>query len=175
MKRIFFLFMILISYNVIAQEEIINTIIFVDGQLRKIENAYFSYKDSTGKERKLEFNYNYGEIHIKKEYKKEIGNLKCGLSNDCINKDIKEDSLYINFTITECQGNCSYNYRKLIPSFLLDTYYNYYLIIRVMNLNKKRTKYSIYYTTPTWEYPFEKKEKKVIFIDNWDWKKWKCK
>ena len=166
--------MILTSSNVIAQEEVINTIIFVDGQLRKIDSAYFSYKDISGQERRLEFNYNYGEIHINKDYKKEINNLKCELSRHGINTDIEEDSLYINFVITECQGHCSYKYRDLIPSFYLDTYHNYYLIIRVTNLNKKRTKYSIYYSTPTWEHPFDKKEKKVIFIDDLDWKKWKC-
>ena len=82
----------------------------------------------------------------------------------------------INFDITECQGECRYLYRALIPPIYLNKYYGGNdIIVRITNLNKKKTKYEIRYNAGIWIEPWGKKEKKVIFEPEWNLNKRKCR
>src|SRR5574344_16966 len=175
MKKIYLLIMILLSLNVYSQNERINTVIFMDGKLVDVDNAFFSYRDTLGIEHIMNFRSYYGEIQIKQEYYQKIISLESGFTEHCGNTGKKPDSLFINFDITECQGQCKYHYKALIPPIYLYRSITGELIIRITNLNKKKTKYDIRYTAGIWIEPWGKKEKKVIFEPEWNLNKRKCR
>ena len=173
-KSILFL-MLIISLGSFAQKERINAMFFMDGKLVDVDNAYFSYKDSEGREVFTPFRSIYGEITLDKKSYEEIIKLESGFTEHCGNTGRPIDSLFINFEITECQGLCRYKYRELIPAIFVYKGITGVLIIRITNLNRKKTKYDIRYTAGIWHDPWGKKEKRVIFEPEKDFSKRKCK
>lgn len=168
---------IFISLNSFSQKEKLNLLIFTDGQLVQwIDSSYFSYKDKNGIEQKMYFYYHLGDIEIDIDHYQKIISLESGFTEHCGNTGRAPDSLFINFDITECQGECRYHYRALIPPIYLNKYYGGNdIIVRITNLNKKKTKYDIRYNAGIWIEPWGKKEKKVIFEPEWNLNKRKCR
>ena len=130
--------------NLNAQNRSVNCIIFIDGKIMKHEaiTGYFSYTDSTNNQRRLDFNYEMGDLILSQE------------NNYLISKLDHNSEIDINLTHHKLSGpDFSYT-RKIIVDLL-----NYrYLVIRITNLNKKTGKYYFGYYSPGLIKPFIKEE-----------------
>lgn len=140
-----FIFIFIINSFVHGQEKDINCIIFIDGKLPDgswIYDTYFSYSDSAGNIKKINFSYEIGDIHLTKENSSLLSVLK------------PEEELAINFKHKKYSGKV-YTYTGNLKIEWL----NYrYLVIRITNLNKKNGDYYFGYSTPGESKKFIKKE-----------------
>ena len=129
--------------SLFSQNERINCIVFIDGKLPTgIYDEYFSYIDSSGSKRKLEFDYMIGEIKLSSENKKTLDLLK------------SDAEITMNLSYQKYNGQ-TYNYSGAIKVAFL----NYdYLVIRITNLDKKTGEYYFGYSTPGEIKKFIKKE-----------------
>ena len=129
--------------SLFSQNERINCIVFIDGKLPTgIYDEYFSYIDSSGSKRKLEFDYMIGEIKLSSENKKTL---------DLLGSDAE---ITMNLSYQKYNGQ-TYNYSGAIKVAFL----NYdYLVIRITNLDKKTGEYYFGYSTPGEIKKFIKKE-----------------
>jgi len=145
--RFSFIILCILSLNtyLYSQEEDINCIIFIDGKLPQgsyISNTYFSFSDSIGDIKKINFSYEIGNIHLTQENSQSLNLLK------------SEDEVTINFKEKKYNGEEYSYYGNLKVKWL---YYRF-LIIRITNLNKKKGDYYFGYSTPGESKKFIKKE-----------------
>lgn len=129
--------------NLFSQDERINCVIFIDGKLPTgIYDEYFSYTDSSGNKRKIDFDYMIGEIKLSSKNKKAL----CLLGLDA--------EIEINLSYKKYNSRI-YNYSGVIKVAFL----NYdYLVIRITNLNKRTNEYYFGYSTPGETTKFIKQE-----------------
>jgi len=129
--------------SLFSQNERINCILFIDGKLPTgIYNTYFSYFDSSGNVRKVDFDYMIGEIQLSSDIKKTLDLLGPGAE------------ITMNLSYKKYDGQ-SYIYSGCLKVAFLS--YSY-LVIRITNLNKKTGEYYFGYSTPGETKKFIKKE-----------------
>lgn len=128
-----------------SQEEDINCIIFIDGKLPQgsnISNTYFTFSDSIGDIKKINFSYEIGNIQLSQENLRSLNLLKPG------------EEVTINFKEKKYNGEV-YSYSGNLK---VEWLYYRYLIIRITNLNKKKGDFYFGYSTPGESKKFIKKE-----------------
>lgn len=136
--------LIMFSCMLYAQTKSVNCIIFVDGKLIRYGaiTGYFSYKDSIQQEKRIDFDYEIGDLLLSHE------------NNSFVSSLNPDDDITINLTYKVNNGP-RFNYSGVLKVGWL----NYrYLVIRITNLNKSKGTYYFAYSGPGGIKPFIKQE-----------------
>ena len=111
--------------------------IFIDGKMvREIEDSFFIYKDSLGIEKKINFKCVPGDIILTKKYADYIISLNSENTLEMHIKYCKKN--------TKSKNKC-FEYIGIIK---VQWFKWPYLLVRITNLNEKKGKYYIGFSTP---------------------------